>query len=215
MKKFFIIILVILLSILTYFLIAKNIKIGNWQSSSISDIKTASSNLSQQIDTAKQLNNQEYPASISNLEEAGKKLKIAKEKYEAKKNYVDENVELGVVNIKEYKIERLWTVLGNYAKDKNLDLKLDVLDTATQGSYDLNITIVGDYIGITDFIYAIEKDDTLGFKILNFKLVPRTSSATTTAESEDGKQQIATTTVVDANELTATFKIEGVGIQFN
>lgn len=215
MKKLFISILVILLLILTYFLLAKNITIGGWKSSSVSDIKALSTKLDEQIYLAKQLENQEYQESITTLEEASKNLKIAKEKYETKKNYVDGNVDIGVVQIKEYKIERLWIALANYAKDEGVELKLDLLDTATQGVYDLDITVVGEYIGITDFIYDIEKDDTLGFKILNFKLVPKTITETTTQESEDGKQQITTATSVDASSLTATFKIEGVGIEFN
>lgn len=213
MKKILISILVVLLSILTYFLVAKNVTIGKWSSSSFNDIKEANDTLNEKINLAKELSDQDYNESIEKLESAEKNMKKAKEKYESKKNYVSEDVELGVVQIKEYKIERLWIALENYAKDENVTLKLDIVDnTSQQGIYDLNVTVAGSYIGITDFIYDIEKDDTLGFKILNFKLVP-TATSNASTEEEDGKQK--TTTVVNTNELTATFNIEDVGIELN
>ncbi len=212
MKKFLISILVILLLILTYFIILKNVTIATWKSKSINDIKNANNELNAQIDMAKQINNQEYPQSIEKLENSIRNLKVAKEKYETKLSYVSDNAELGVVEIKEYKIERLWITLENYAKDNGLDLQLDLLDTSTADKYDLDITIIGGYIGITDFIYDIEGDDTLGFKIQNFKLTPNTSTTENTSGEEENGQ---TSTSVDTNTLKATFKIEGVGIEFN
>ncbi len=212
MKKFLISILVILLLILTYFIILKNVTIATWKSKNINDIKNANNELNTQIDMAKQINNQEYPQSIEKLESSIRNLKVAKEKYETKLSYVSDNAELGVVEIKEYKVERLWITLENYAKDNGLDLQLDLLDTSTADKYDLNITLLGGYIGITDFIYDIEGDDTLGFKIQNFKLTPNTTTTENTSEEEENGQ---TSTSVDTNTLKATFKIEGVGIEFN
>ena len=212
MKKFLISILVILLLVLTYFVVLKNITIATWKSKSINDIKNANNELNKQIDMAKQINNQEYPQSIEKLENSIRNLKVAKEKYETKLNYVSENAELGVVEIKEYKIERLWITLENYAKDNGLVLQLDLLDTSTANTYDLDITIIGSYIGITDFIYDIEGDDTLGFKIQNFKIIPNT---TTTNDNSEEEKNENTTTSVNINVLKATFKIEGVGIEFN
>ena len=212
MKKFLISILVILLLILTYFIILKNVTIATWKSKSINDIKNANNELNAQIDMAKQINNQEYPQSIEKLENSIRNLKVAKEKYETKLKYVSENAELGVVEIKEYKVERLWITLENYAKDNGLDLQLDLLDTSTADKYDLSITLLGGYIGITDFIYDIEGDDTLGFKIQNFKIAPNTSSTNNGSGEETNEQP---TTSVDTNVLKATFTVEGVGIEFN
>ncbi len=227
MKKFLISIVVILFMILTYFVIFKNITIASWKSSNINDIKQLDSNLNEKINTAKQLNNQEYPEKVSKLDSAMEKLEVTKEKYESKMSYVSQDVNLNVVNIKSYKIERLWITLENYAKTENVELKLEVLDTSSTGLYDLSITVVGEYIGITDFIYDIEKDDTLGFKILNFKLLPGVTTTTTTSESSETTNKTTTdanknsdnttttTTSVKVDKLTATFKIEGVEIEFN
>lgn len=239
MKKFLISILAILLGILTYFIVFNNIPIGNWKNKNINDIKNLNAKLDEQIDIAKQLNNQEYLTSKDNLELAIKNLKIAKEKYQSKVSYLANNVELGVVKIKYYKIERLWITLENYAKKENVELKMDVRgDSTTEGVYDLDITLVGDYIGITDFIYRIEKDDTLGFKILNFKMLPNSMASTTqenttttnsvanAATNEVQREEVpnvdkyvnsnnSVTTSGDTSKLRATFKIEGVGIEFN
>src|SRR5690625_1887547 len=100
MKKFLISILVILLLILTYFIILKNVTIATSKSKSINDIKNANNELNAQIDMAKQINNQEYPQSIEKLENSIRNLKVAKEKYETKLSYVSDNAELGVVEIK-------------------------------------------------------------------------------------------------------------------
>ena len=207
----------------------KNINIGEWKSKNINDIKNSNSELEQKIDNAKQLNNQDYPNEVNKLDDSIEKLKIAKKKYQNKMEFVSGNVDLGGVSIKNYKIERLWIALENYAKNENVELKLEVVDAASKGLYDLNITVAGEYIGITDFIYDIEKDDTLGFKILNFKLTPYVATTTTnnntnnnttsnTKNTDDQNQTTQTTTSttsVRVDKLTATFKVEGVEIEFN
>ena len=230
MRKFLISILIILLMILACFLILNDIPIGNWKNKNIDDIKQLNANLDEQIEIAKELKNQQYPTSIENLQTSIDALKTTKERYQSKVSYITDNVELGVVEIKEYKIERLWVTLGNYAKENGVDIQMDLLDTTTQDVYDLNITLIGGYIGITDFIYDIEKDDTLGFKILNFKILPdamaeaieNSSTETEDTQTEDepdiDKYTNANTTTLtseDLNTLRATFKIEGLGIVFN
>lgn len=229
MKKVLISILIVLIVILTFFVVFKNINIGEWKSKNINDIKNLNSELKQKINNAKQLNNQDYPNEVNKLDDSMEKLKIVKKKYQNKMEYVSGNVDLGGVSIKNYKIERLWIALENYAKNENVELKLEVVDAASKGLYDLNITVAGEYIGITDFIYDIEKDDTLGFKILNFKLTPYVATTTTnndtnnnttsnTKNTDDQNQTTQTTTSttsVRVDKLTATFKVEGVEIEFN
>ncbi len=229
MKKVLISILIVLIMILTFFVVFKNINIGEWKSKNINDIKNLNSELDQKINNAKQLNNQDYPNEVNKLDDSMEKLKIVKKKYQNKMEYVSGNVDLGGVSIKNYKIERLWIALENYAKNENVELKLEVVDAASKGLYDLNITVAGEYIGITDFIYDIEKDDTLGFKILNFKLTPYVATTTTnnntnnnttsntknTDDQNKTTQTTTSTTSVRVDKLTATFKVEGVEIEFN
>ena len=66
----------------------------------------------------------------------------------------------------EYKIEFLWTKLGNYAHDENVEIKIDVS----------NSNISGRYTDVTQFIYDVENDSKLGFKIENFDMKSSTVS---------------------------------------
>ena len=225
MKKFLISVLLVLLVVLMYFLAVKNVQIRisgfEWKSKNVQDIKNLSGELDGIIASATQTKQQDYPESISKLEESIDNFKKTKANYETKAKYIEENVELGVITTKEYKIERLWVALGKYAKSENINLKVDVVDSTISGKYDLEITAEGEYVNITDFIYDIEKDDTLGFKILNFKLIPKalsTSTTKTTESEQDSNTQndtTQTTTNTNTNELKATFKIEGVEIKFD
>ncbi len=226
MRKILISVLAILLAVLAYFVIMKQITIFNWQNKNLGNIKTLNDDLKEDIETAKNLNNSEYPKSITTLETSMDNLKIAKDKYLTKTAYLAENVELGVVKIKQYKIERLWVTLQNYAKSEGVELQLDIVENSgIAGAYNLEITVKGEYIPITDFIYDIEKDDTLGFKILNFNLTPLVIAnvATENKETEENEQSSGenteeekketTTQVVSGSTLKATFRIEGVSIE--
>lgn len=237
MKKFLMSIMTILLLVLTYLIVFKNISILKWTSKNINDVKKLDSSLTEKIDTAKQLNNQEFPEKVSTLEKSIKQLKIAKERYEAKVEYAPEGIDLSVVKTKEYKIERLWIALQNYALSEEIELKLEIVDTSVENVYDINVTATGEYSSIADFVSDIEKDDTLAFKILNFKLLPSTVSSSQTTEkknttnaentktntenkteekTETKKEETPVqTTTVTVDKLTATFKIENVAIDFN
>ncbi len=70
----------------------------------------------------------------------------------------------------KYEIDYLWTRLGNFAKDEKIVIKMDVQDTKIDDLYDLQFTAAGPYSGITQFIYDIENDSDLGFKIDDFTM---------------------------------------------
>lgn len=228
MKKILISILLILSALLTYFAVVKHISFFGWRSNNFADVKDEKINLDNQINAAKQINNQEYLSSVEGLETSIDEYKKTKLKYEAKTANISDDTEIGIVKIKNYKIERIWVILQNYAKKEKIELELNLLDTTTSNVYDLDVTLLGDYIGITDFLYDIENDDTLGFKITNFKLLPSTVTTTTTKsdnttsgnnntteENKNTNNTTTSTTSVSVSKLKATFKIEEVGIEFN
>ena len=64
----------------------------------------------------------------------------------------------------------MWTRIGNYAKDYHITLKMQVANGSTKGVYNLIITAVGKYHDVASFIYAIENDSRLGFKIEDFSM---------------------------------------------
>ena len=148
---------------------------------------------------------------------------------------MSEDAELGIVSIKNYKIEYLWTKLENYAKDNGVWLKLDLIENGGE-NYDLDITLRGSYIDITETIFDIEKDDTLDFIIEEFKLVPSTTTKATTTtntptlpndsetitpsdannnSTSNSSNNSGQTVVVDATVLEATFSIKDVNVELN
>lgn len=108
-------------------------------------------------------------------------LNSSAQEYKNKKAQYDELVQAGkiteetVSSMELYDVDFLWATIGNYATQKEVTLQLDVSKSATKTSIspeyvicDLNFTITGDYIAITDFIYSIENDDKLNFEIRKF-----------------------------------------------
>jgi len=175
-KKILISVLIILLLILTYFALTRGINFLNIKS--INDIKIASDKLDNDFNKAIEISNKTYPAEMQGLEEAIKELKISKQEYENKSSYITAEDSLGVVTVKTYKIHYLWTILGNYRKDRGVEsLNLDLKTTGAQNVYDLDFTLVGNYTNITDFLYDIENDEELNFEIQNFEISSEVESS--------------------------------------
>lgn len=183
MKKILIAILITLLIILTYIVLARSISIAGFKIDSISNIKSASENLNQNVDKANSLVDETYPGEMTTLEDAIKNLKIAKQKYESKNIYNVDETELGALHVDTYKIHYLWTRLGNYRKDRGVrSLNLDLKTTQTADVYDLQFTLIGTYSSIIEFLYDIEGDEELNFEPKNFTITSDLT-ATTTAQA--------------------------------
>ena len=60
---------------------------------------------------------------------------------------------------------------------------MEVASESTKGIYNLIITAVGKYPNVADFIYAIENDSRLGFKIEDFSMTQYGSKT----ENDDGE----------------------------
>ena len=229
MKKLLILILIVLLSVAVYMIGFKNIKILDWKTTNIQELEALDKELKADIENAKELNGTVYTTRIEELNKSIRQLKTSKETYEAKVSSLSEDAELGIVSIKNYKIEYLWTKLENYAKDNNVWLKLDLIENGGD-SYDLDITLKGSYIDITETIFDIEKDDTLDFTIEEFKLVPTTETKTTTSDSptlpnnsgvitpsdaNNSNNSSTQTVVVDSMVLQGTFTVKNINIELN
>lgn len=238
MKKILISILIILLLVLVCFSMIKGI--GFLRIKSINDIKSSSAKLDNDFNEARELSNKTYPSEVEELEDAIKKLKISKQDYENKKINNKEESSLGSVEIKTYKIHYLWTILGNYRKDRRIQsLNLDLKTTQAEDVYDLQFTLLGSYTNITDFLYDIENDEELNFEIKDFVIssdiitndqVEDTNSnnnilsnanenenENTNENQEDNSQSTKTnnttkTTKSDGVTLQARFTVENIGI---
>jgi len=232
-KKILISVLIILLLVLSYFALAKGI--GFLKIKSINDIKNASNKLENDFNEVNELSNKTYPAEVADLEEAIRQLKISKQEYEDKNLYSTEENSLGTIEIKTYKIHYLWTILGNYRKDREIQsLTLDLKATETKDVYDLQFTLIGNYTNITDYLYDIENDEELNFEIKEFTISsasattqtnntntsnnPDTNSNTNKTQKEDTnankntEQNNQAQSTTDGNMLQAKFTVENVGI---
>ena len=63
-------------------------------------------------------------------------------------------------------IEYLWTRVGGHATSKGVNLRMDINagDTGEADVKNLSFTVTGQYIGIMDFVSALENDDELKFQ---------------------------------------------------
>lgn len=204
MKKVLISLIGIILLILICVVAFKGISVGKLSIYSVENIKQESLNLDKKIEEANTEINQNYAKSLADIETATNNLKKAKEEYESK---VGVNGSLGITQIEKYKIEYLWSIIGGYGDDENVIVTLDIKETAISDTYNINFTVQGSYLGITDFLYDIENDDELNYRIKDFKIEPSTTTSTTTADNK--------VTTVSTDTLKATFVVENIIINFN
>ena len=204
MKKALISIIGVILLILICVSVFRGISVGKLSIYSVENIKEQSLNLDKKIEEANTEINQNYAKSIADIETATIKLKNLKEEYETK---VGLNGGLGITQIEKYKIEYLWGIIGGYGKDEGVRVDLDIKETSIDDTHNINFTLYGSYTGITDFLYDIENDDELNYRIKDFKIEP---SSVTTATTTDNK-----VTTVSTNTLKATFVVENIIIKFD
>lgn len=177
MRKYILILILIIFAILCFCIMFFGIKIGGFKINSYKDVVAVSSQKNELLSELNYKNTTEF-------EEKKKNLSNAVKEYNSKKATYDELVAKGKItnnsiynSMELYDVDFLWTTIGNYATEKNVTLQLDVVKSSTATSIsaeyvmcDLNFTITGEYIAITDFIYSIEDDDKLNFEISDFLL---------------------------------------------
>ncbi len=177
MRKLLLGLISILLLALSIYIAIYGLSFAGLEINGIPAIQEENAKLENKIQAATKLKNTDYPQNTALLESAYKKLMTEKENYEQILALgVDENGQ-PLNKIQEYEIEKIWITMGNYAKKQGVDLKLDVTsNNSISKTYDLKFTVTGGYIQITDFLYDVERDSTLVFKLENFKMVPGTST---------------------------------------
>lgn len=182
MKKLLISILIALLVILAYFAIFEGLSFGELSILSVIEIEEANDTLTLSIDQVNTLLKTEYPNEKKELSASVEKL------LEEKKTYFDlakgsTEGEITKANTEEtYVREYLWTRVGRHASSRGVNIRMDVLsgDMGEETLKNLSFTVDGQYVGIIQFISALENDDKLNFKIENFKMVKGGSNLTAT-----------------------------------
>lgn len=185
MRKILISIVVCLLLVMTGFFIVSGNDII--KTKGILELMDANKALDSRIEELSQTSSTTYQGAIANLENAVNALLESKTEYETQAilaalndtNYTSEM----------YSVDFIWTRLGNFAKDEQIDMDLNAYSTGVEHLYDLKFIVDGTYLGITNFIYDIENDSKLGFKIDDFYM-----------------------TGLEGNKVRATFTCEGIYI---
>lgn len=214
MKKTLIMILIILLLITIGLILLNSLHLGGLNILGIRELNEKNKKIDNNIQKLANLSNSAYQKAFNNVSES------AKEYEEAKKNY-DELVEVSTSNevvtanqLQKYEIEYLWAKIGKHATDEDVTLKIQITEngtSATTGYYDLNFTAEGDYVGITDFIYDIENDSSLGFKIEKFKMQPLETSNQNSSSNNDDQSSSKST----AGKISATFTCTNVAVNID
>lgn len=168
MRKILFIILIVLLAVGAGIIIANGFELGNFQVWGVKEIIAQNETIDKKNSELSNLVSVSYPNTLQELETSSQTLTSTKKDYEDKAILVSNNKYY--MQTEKYEIEYLWTKLGNYAKDNNVQIKIDIVNSSTEKLYDLKFTIAGTYAGVTDFIYAVEGDSKLGFKIEDFHM---------------------------------------------
>jgi len=190
--------LIILVSIiLLIYLGTEGIKIGEFQVLSVSQLIEKNRELNDKINEASTLTSTSYPENLKTLEETYESYKIQKQKYEDLSGVTNKNNK-EIYETKQYDIGYLWRILGNYANKRNVDLGIKVQKNKTgKSSYNIDFTVSGKYVNISQFLTDIENESDLYFRIYNFKMVG------TEVENEDKSKEI---------KITATFIVRNVNL---
>ena len=180
MKDILITVISILLTVVIIICMVKGLTVGSFRILSISNIKQESLNLDNEVDELNNLKNATYKKKIDDLQTATKSLTTAKQKYLDLAS-VSTDKEIQDANLEQtYAMEFLWNKIGSYATREGVTLKWDVSSTGVNNKYTLNFTTTGSYIGVINYIYALENDSELAFRIENFKMTASGENVTAT-----------------------------------
>ena len=182
MRKVLFIILIVLLVIFTGITIYKGTELGSLNIWGVTQIQEENEKIDQANAQLGTLVNSTYPQAVSKLNSSTETLQATKKEYEDQAVLVKNSKYYR--ETEKYKLEFLWTRIGNYAKDRKIDVEMSISTGSAAEFYNINVTARGSYVNVADFIYDIENDSRLGFKIEDFSMV---SAGTTTTTNADGE----------------------------
>lgn len=209
MRKILISVLILCLLALTIYMVVDEISVGSFEILGIKKILQKNDELDKEIKTAKTVVDEKITEKKKELNTAYGKLNEKKVEYEQLvATSTQEEVETAS-QFFTYNVEFLWTKIGNHAKKQGVKLKLDFKENTTvTNNYNLDFTVTGTYDGITQFLYGIENDSELGFKIESFNITSGTEEqgliATFTCKNitVNGIEKVTTTETNKTEEKT-------------
>ena len=173
MRKLLLMAILVVLVCASGMIVTRGIETDSFSIESYQAIMEQNSELETLINEASKQKNSNYESAITSLKNSYKKLVSERESYEELVNLGVDRNGIPLSKIQEYEIEKIWITLGTYAEKEGVDLKLDItVNNSVSKTYDLNFTLNGTYSGIVEFIRLVQGDNTLVFKIENFKMEP-------------------------------------------
>lgn len=206
MRKIILYILLISLVIFSVFIVYKGIP--EIKIESYSSISQENKKLNTLITEANNQKEVEYKKKSDALNTAHKLLESNKESYQELLEIGVDSNGIPLSKIQEYEIEKIWITIGNYAQKEGVDVKMEITsNNSVAGTYDLNFTASGSYTSIEDFLRDLQGDNTLVFKIENFKLVAGGTRSSTNNTVGNTTENTTENTASDESSgiLTATF----------
>ena len=172
MKKILLIIVIVLLLVLGFNSVLNGIQIGDLKISSIQQISEESQKLEDKIKNLNSSIDIDYPSKREGLTQASKEMQSTREEYLNEINGSSNEDLENALQIKNFEIERLWARIGNHAIDEGVNMTLEIKQGSSSDTKNLEFTVKGTYLGQINFLYAIEDDEELNFRIYNYKLEP-------------------------------------------
>lgn len=161
---------VILLIVATTLLTINTAKVAGISILSIEAMQNKGDELEEVTDNLEK-SKKKYEEVSKNLEKSKNAYVEAKDAYS---NITDEKIDMIKEATKEeqYQIEWLWIILGEYAEANNLTL--DIVDprkgSEKIGEGTVQIKLVGRYLDISNFVFEVENDNSLMFKLDNMSM---------------------------------------------
>lgn len=221
-RKITFIIVLILLIVGCYFLMFGKDTVINEKFDNIAELKASNEELQKSASTLDKIVSEDMPNKKKILASTIEQYKATKAEYERIATEYAQLSSAQLLNSETgkdiYDVDFLWTIVGNYATEEGVNLKFDVTKNTTSPiSYsndssdyvvcDLNFTVTGSYINLTDFIYDIEDDDRLNFEINDFEMEKN--------ETETSTEPLKAKFVVYAVKLNSENLIENYVIVSN
>lgn len=174
MRKLLLIFILLLLIVMGVAVATRGILIKNLKILSIAQMEEQNNNLNTKIEELNTIVDTDYPKKMAELNTAYKNWQSARDEYLDITNLSSDEAIIAAIQGKTYEIEYLWTSLGTHARENGVVLKFEITASSTGASNvnDIKFTVDGSYIATINFIYSIENDTNLAFRIENFKMTP-------------------------------------------
>lgn len=173
MRKIIISAFVVLLIVLAYLMAVNGFSFFGMKILSIYEIKNDNDELNTQMEKVQDLATKDYEKAKKELANSQTNLLKKKEEYTDLVAYSSSDDIDTASKLQKYEMEYLWGKFGGYATKNGIKLKLVLSTGSATGQYNITFIATGSYVGVTEFISAIENDTSFAFKIENFKLIPQ------------------------------------------